>query len=139
MKNVPTTLMKKFELAFGFAQGERWFGAVICDEQESHERVRSGIFEGELVLISKRALPRRKVRVNSKNHEITLLDVTMDGTDMAITVPYTVRNNAPNSKRIISSFHLPNPHGRQRCGSLSKLLHGRLVPRTTCLRAIAFV
>ena len=48
-------LLKKIELAFGFGQGERWFGTIVCDEQVDNERVRSGTFYGELVLISKRA------------------------------------------------------------------------------------
>ena len=87
-----TSLPKKnVEQAFGFEQGERWFGFVVCDEQEDTKRIRSGIFEGELVLISKRKLPPRKVRVNSESQEITLLDVNRDGSDMPITIPYTVR------------------------------------------------
>ena len=83
--------MKQYELAFGFAQGERWYGIVACDEHEDNERVRSGIFVGELVLISKRTLPRHNVRVNSESQEITLLDVDRDGTGLSITIPYTVR------------------------------------------------
>jgi hypothetical protein len=112
-RNISTSLLKKFELGFGFAAGEHWFGFVVCNEQEDTKRIRSGTFEGELVLISKRTLPRRKIRVNSKNQEITLLDVKRDGSDMtidinrdgsdmpidvnrggsdmSITIPYTVR------------------------------------------------
>jgi hypothetical protein len=88
-QNTSSVLTKKFELAFGFAQGERWYGSIVCDEGELNERVRSGTFEGELRLISKRTLPRRKVRVNFENQEITLLDGNMDGTDASITIPYT--------------------------------------------------
>ena len=82
---------KNVEQAFGFEQGERWFGFVVCDEQEDTKRIRSGIFEGELVLISKRKLPPRKVRVNSESQEITLLDINQDGSNTPITIPYTVR------------------------------------------------
>ena len=83
--------MKQYELAFGFAQGERCYGIVVCDEQEDNECVRSGIVVGELVLISKLTLPRRNVRVNSESQEITLLDVSPDVTGMSIILPYTVR------------------------------------------------
>ena len=83
--------MKQFELACGFAQGERWYAVVVCDEQEADERVRSGIFEGELVLLSKRTLPSRKVQVDSVSQEITVLDVNQDRPNMPITIPYTVR------------------------------------------------
>jgi len=124
-KDISSVLLKKFQLAFGFSEGERWFGAVVCDEKEDNKRVRSGTFVGELVLISKRTLPRRKVRINSESQEITLLDVNRDGTDMSITIPYTVRAHEPNSESTILSFNLLNPHGRQRCGSLSKLWHTR--------------
>ena len=86
-QNVSTTQMKQLELAFGFAQGERWFGFIVCDEQEHSERVRSGTFDGELVLVSKRPLPKHKVRVNSEIQEITLFD-NRGGTE---TIPYTVR------------------------------------------------
>ena len=87
-----TSLPKKnVEHAFGFEQGERWFGFVVCDEQEDTKRIRSGIFEGELVLISKRKLPPRKVRVNSESQEITLLDINQDGSNTPITIPYMVR------------------------------------------------
>ena len=82
--------MKKFELAFGFAQGEIWYGFIVCDEQIDSELVKSGTFDGELVLVSKRPLPRRKARVNSASQEITLLDVNRDGTDLSVTISYTV-------------------------------------------------
>jgi len=91
--NVSEELLKKFELAFGFSQGERWFGTVSCNETEDSDRVRSGVFLGELVLISKRALPTHNVRVDSKSQEITLLDVHRDGTEMSITIPYKVRGS----------------------------------------------
>ena len=90
--NISTVLQKKFYLAFGFEQGERWYGTVVCDENEDNERVRSGIFHGELVLISKRALPRRKVRVNSESQELTLLDLDQNKTDLSITIPYKARD-----------------------------------------------
>ena len=90
-QDVSAILMKKYELAFGFAQGERWFGTVVCDEYEDNERVRSGTFHGKLVLISKRVLPRRKVRVNSESQEVTLLDLNQDGTEVSITIPYKAR------------------------------------------------
>lgn len=90
-ENINEILMKQYELAFGFARGERWYGIVVCDEQEDNERVRSGIFVGELMLISKRMLPRHRVRVNSESQEITLLDVKRDGTEMSITISYAVR------------------------------------------------
>ena len=90
-KNLTPLLMKKFELGLGFAQGERWYGVVACDEREDSERVRSGTFEGELMLISKQTIPNHKVRVNSKIQEVTLLDIKRDGTNMSITIPYTVR------------------------------------------------
>ena len=89
--NIPEVLMKQFQLAFGFAQGERWFGSVVCDEHEDIKRIRSGTFEGDLVLISKQTLPSRRVRVSSERQEITVLDVNRDGTNMSITVPYNVR------------------------------------------------
>ena len=84
-------VLKKIELAFGFGKGERWFGTIVCDEQVDNERVRSGTFYGELVLISKRRIPRRRVRVNSKIQELTLLDENQDGTDSSITIPYEAR------------------------------------------------
>ena len=90
-QDLSAVLMKKFELAFGFAQGERWYGTVVCDEHEGSERARSGAFHGELVLISKRALPRRKVRVNSESQELTLLDLNGGGSDLSITIPYKAR------------------------------------------------
>jgi hypothetical protein len=90
-KNLTPLLVKKFELGLGFAQGERWYGVVMCDEREDSERVRSGTFEGELMLISKQTIPNHKVRVNSKIQEVTLLDIKRDGTNMSITIPYTVR------------------------------------------------
>ena len=90
-QSVSSVLLKKFELAFGFSQGERWFGTVRCNEKEDSERVRSGVFLGELVLISKRALPTHNARADSKSQKITLLDVHRDGTKMSITIPYTVR------------------------------------------------
>ena len=91
-RNISTSVPKKnIEQAFGFGQGESWFGVVVCDEQEDTKRIRSGIFEGELVLISKLKLPPRKVRVNSESQEITLLDINQDGSNTPITIPYTVR------------------------------------------------
>ena len=84
-------VLKKIELAFEFGKGERWFGTIVCDEQVDNERVRSGTFYGELVLISKRRIPRRRVRVNSKIQELTLLDENQDGTDSSITIPYEAR------------------------------------------------
>ena len=92
-----TITLRKFDAAFGFSPGERWFGYVSCDELLSNERVRSGIFEGELVLISKRTLPTRKVRVDSQIQEITLLDVNGDGTNMTLTIPYKVRGDRGDS------------------------------------------
>ena len=93
-QNISKFRMKQFELAVGFAEGERWFGVVVCDEQDDNERVRSGKFEGELMLISKRKLPSRRVRVDSENEEITSLDINRDGTEMSITLPYKVRGSA---------------------------------------------
>ena len=90
-QDVSAVLMNKFELAFGFTQGERWFGTVVCDEHEDNERIRSGTFHGELVLISKRALPRHKVRINSESQELTLLDLNRDGTEISIAIPYKAR------------------------------------------------
>ena len=89
--DVSTVRMKQFKQAFGFAQGEQWFGFVVCDENEDADRIQSGIFEGELVLISKRSLPRRSVRVNSETQEITVHDANLDGTNLSITVSYMVR------------------------------------------------
>ena len=85
-QNVPEELMKKLALEFGFAQGELWFGVVVCDEQ--HERVLSGAFEGELVLISKRHIPRRKVRIVPEKQEITVLGADQNG----FTISYNVRS-----------------------------------------------
>ena len=90
-QNTSSVLTKKFELAFGFAQGKRWFGTVVCDEHEDNERMRSGTFHGELVLISKRALPCHKVRINSESQGPTLLDLNRDGTEISITIPYKAR------------------------------------------------
>ena len=115
MQNISTVLMKKYELAFGFAQGERWYGTVVCEEGEDNI-VRSGTFHGELVLISKRALPRRKVRVNSESQELTLLDLNRDGTDLSTTIPYKARvaSEGRSSSIVIVQFRPPND--RRPCG-----------------------
>ena len=124
-----TITLRKFDAAFGFSPGERWFGYVDCDELLSNERVRSGIFEGELVLISKRTLPTRKVRVDSQIQEITLLDVNGDGTNMTLTIPYKVRGDRGDSilcaKFIVCALLLTT--NRQHYGLLLKLWRGRFV------------
>ena len=124
-----TITLGKFDVAFGFSPGERWFGYVSCDEHFSNERVRSGTFEGELVLISKRTLPTRKVRVDSQIQEITLLDVNGDGTNMTLTIPYKVRGDRGDqyccAKFIVCALLLTT--NRQHYGLLSKLWRGRFV------------
>ena len=129
MQNTSAVLMKKLELAFGFAQGERWYGTVVCEEVEDNI-VRSGTFHGELVLISKRALPRRKVRVNSESQELTLLDLNRDGTDLSTTIPYKARvaSKCRSSSIVIIQLNLSvskPPNDRQHCGLLFKPWHGR--------------
>ena len=114
MQTISTVLMKKFELAFGFAQGERWYGTVVCEEGEGS--VRSGTFHGELVLISKRALPRRKVRVNSESQELTLLDLNRDGTDLSTTIPYKARVASEGRSSSIVIVQLRPPNDRRPCG-----------------------
>ena len=114
MQTISTVLMKKFELAFGFAQGERWYGTVVYEEGE--DSVRSGTFHGELVLISKRALPRRKVRVNSESQELTLLDLNRDGTDHSITIPYKARVASEDRSSSIVIVQLRPPNDRRPCG-----------------------
>lgn len=116
MQNISTVLMKKYELAFGFAQGERWYGTVVCDKREDNECVRSGTFHGELVLISKRALPRHKVRVNSESQELTLLDLNRDGTDHSITIPYKARVASEGRSSSIVIVQLRPPNDRRPCG-----------------------
>ena len=135
-RNSSAVLKKKYELVFGFAQGERWYGAIVCDEHEDSERVRSGAFRGELVLISKRALPRRKVLVNSEKQELTLLDLNQDGTDISITIPYKARiasEGRSSSTMIIqlSPFVRKLSNDRRPCGLPSKPWRTRFVTRKT--------
>ena len=92
--------------------------------------MRSGIFHGELVLISKRALPRRKVRVNSESQELTLLDLDQNKTDLSITIPYKARvaSKCRSSSIVIIQLNLSvskPPNDRQHCGLRFKPWHGR--------------
>ena len=147
-RNISTSLLKKFELGFGFAAGEHWFGFVVCNEKEDTKRIRSGTFEGELVLISKRTLPRRKIRVNSKNQEITLLDVDINrdgsdmsidvnrgGSDMSIIIPYTVRVTPERRAHMTTLRSLCNvcANGRLAAHSGPRAPHSHADGARTCM------
>ena len=73
--HISPELAAKVTRAFGFAQGEHWYGVVErVEEIAADEGSKTKTYPGTLTLFSKRDLSTHSVSVDLASQEITLLD-----------------------------------------------------------------